>query len=156
MAKRSAGLLLYRRGEGGQVEVMLGHMGGPYWKGKDERAWSIPKGGVMPGEDPLAAARREFEEEIGRPVPEGPLVDLGTIRQSAKTVRGWALEADIDVRRIESLKVEMEWPPRTGRMRKFPEIDRAGWFDVETARRKIVAGQAGLLDALLERLGVAG
>lgn len=149
--------MLYRRREGGAVEVMLGHMGGPYWKGKDERAWSIPKGGVMPGEDTLAAARREFEEEIGRPVPEGPLVDLGEIRQSGgKVVRGWALEADIDVARIDSLAFEMEWPPRTGRMRKFPEVDRAGWFDARTARRKLVAGQIGLLDALLKHLRDAG
>jgi predicted NUDIX family NTP pyrophosphohydrolase len=153
MPRRSAGLLLYRRGANGEVEVMLGHMGGPFWARKDERAWSIPKGEYQPDEQPLAAALREFEEEIGRPPPEGPLIELGEVRQAAgKLVTAWALEADIDVSRIESNTFSAEWPPKSGQLREFPEVDRADWFDVPTARRKIVARQAALLDRLLERI----
>ena len=162
--RRSAGLLLYRRragagvdagggGDGGDVEVMLVHMGGPFWARKDEGAWSIPKGEHGSDEEPLAVARREFEEEIGRPPPEGPLLELGEVRQSGgKVVRAWALEADIDVSEIESNSFELEWPPRSGRMREFPEVDRAEWFDVETARLKLVRAQGGLLDALAAAL----
>ncbi|HYI98972.1 MAG TPA: NUDIX domain-containing protein [Thermoleophilaceae bacterium] len=157
MPKRSAGLLLFRRSgdaEGaGSVEVMLVHMGGPFWARKDEGAWSIPKGEYGDGEEPLAVARREFEEEIGRPPPDGPLLELGEVRQSGgKVVTAWALEADIDVTEIESNTFEMEWPPRSGRMREFPEVDRADWFDLDTARAKLVRAQVGLLDALRERL----
>jgi predicted NUDIX family NTP pyrophosphohydrolase len=152
VSKRSAGLLLFRRGEGG-IEVMLAHMGGPFWARKDEGAWSIPKGEYAAGEEPLAVARREFEEEIGRPPPEGPLLELGEVRQSGgKVVTAWALEADIDVSEIASNTFELEWPPRSGRVREFPEVDCADWFDVETARSKLVRAQAGLLDALHERL----
>lgn len=152
MPKRSAGLLLFRR-EGEGVEVMLVHMGGPFWARKDEGAWSIPKGEYGDGEEPVAVARREFEEEIGRPPPEGPLLELGEVRQSGgKVVTAWALEADIDVGEIESNTFEMEWPPRSGRMREFPEVDCAGWFDLDTARVKLVGAQAGLLGALRERL----
>jgi predicted NUDIX family NTP pyrophosphohydrolase len=155
VSKRSAGLMLFRRhDEGDGLEVMLVHMGGPFWARKDEGAWSIPKGEHGAGEEPLAVARREFEEEIGRPAPDGPLLELGEVRQSGgKVVTAWALEADIDVSEIESNSFEIEWPPRSGRMREFPEVDRAGWFDVETARTKLVRAQVGLLDALLERLG---
>jgi predicted NUDIX family NTP pyrophosphohydrolase len=151
--KRSAGLLLYRRSRGGGVEVMAVHMGGPFWARKDEGAWSIPKGEHEPGEDSLTVARREFAEEIGQEVPSGPMVELGEVRQSGgKVVTAWALEADIDVTRIESNTFEIEWPPRSGRMQEFPEADRAEWFDIETARRKLVKGQVPLLDALLERI----
>jgi predicted NUDIX family NTP pyrophosphohydrolase len=152
--KRSAGLLLYRRTADGGVEVMLGHMGGPFWTRKDETAWSIPKGEYLPGEEPLAAARREFEEEIGRPVPDGKtLIELGEVRQAAgKIVTAWALEADMDVSRIQSNMFEMEWPKRSGKMGEFPEMDRAAWFDVETARRKLVRAQVAFLDRLVERL----
>lgn len=133
--------------------MMLVHPGGPYWAKRDEGAWSIPKGEYEADEDPLVAARREFEEEIGRPSPDGPAVDLGEVRQaSGKVVRAWAVEADVDVGAIESGTFELEWPPRSGRVREFPEVDRAGWFGVEAARRKLVGGQLGLLDALLDRL----
>lgn len=153
MPKRSAGLMLFRRrGEDG-LEVMLVHMGGPFWARKDQGAWSIPKGEHEADEEPLAVARREFEEEIGRPPPDGPLIELGTVRQSGgKVVAAWALEADVDVTEIESNTFELEWPPRSGRMREFPEVDRADWFDLETARRKLVRAQAGLLEALRDRL----
>ena len=154
MARTSAGLLLHRRGADGGVEVMLAHMGGPFWARKDEGAWSIPKGEYEPGDDPLEAARREFEEELGRPAPDGELRELGEVRQaSGKRVTAWALEADIDVTAIESNSFSLEWPRGSGRFQDFPEIDRAEWFDVETARRKLVGGQVALLDRLLAALG---
>lgn len=152
---RSAGLLLYRRGDGGRIEVMLGHMGGPYWAGKDAAAWSIPKGQREEGESALEAARREFEEEIGQPPPDGDVVELGDVRQSGgrKIVEVWAIEGDIDVSSIESASFEMEWPPRSGELREFPELDRAAWFDVESARACIVEAQAAFLDRLVELAG---
>ena len=132
---------------------MLAHMGGPFWARKDEAAWSIPKGEHGPDDDPLDAARREFEEEIGRPVPAGPMVELGAVKQaSGKVVTAWALEADIDVSEIESNTFTVEWPRGSGRMQEFPEVDRAEWFGVEEARSKLVRGQVPLLDALLARL----
>jgi predicted NUDIX family NTP pyrophosphohydrolase len=149
---RSAGLLLYRAGAGG-VEVLLAHMGGPFWAAKDERAWSIPKGGVDDGEEPYAAARREFAEELGASPPDGPVVELGEIRQaSGKRVVAWALEGDFDPAALVSNTFEQEWPPHSGRTERFPEVDRAAWFDLETARRKLVKGQVALLDALAERV----
>lgn len=157
MAKRrSAGLLLYRRSDGGELEVMLGHMGGPYWARKDEAAWSIPKGECEPGEEPLAAAWREFEEEIGRPPPEtddDPL-PLGEVRQGGgrKIVMAWAVEGDMDVSEIDSDDFEMEWPPRSGELRTFPEFDRADWFPIDAARSRVVKAQAAFLDTLAERL----
>ena len=133
---------------------MLVHMGGPFWQKKDEGAWSIPKGEHGPDEDPLAAALREFREEVGRDAPAGDALDLGEVRQSGgKQVRAWALEGDLDVSVIESNTFELEWPPRSGRLQRFPEVDRAGWFDLETARRKLVKGQVPLLARLAERLG---
>jgi predicted NUDIX family NTP pyrophosphohydrolase len=154
MPRRSAGLLLYRRAAGGGLEVMLAHMGGPFWARQDEGAWSIPKGEYGPDEDPLAAARREFAEEIGRPAPDGPLLELGEIRQSGgKLVIAWALEADIDVSEIESNTYTVEWPRGSGRLRSYPEVDRADWFDAETAKRKAVRAQAALVDALVELVG---
>jgi predicted NUDIX family NTP pyrophosphohydrolase len=150
MARTSAGLLVYRRGGEDGIEVMLAHMGGPFWARKDAGAWSIPKGEYGPDDDPLAAARREFEEEIGRPPPGGGLTALGEVRQSGgKVVTAWALEADVDVSEIESNTFTLEWPRGSGRMREFPEVDRAEWFDVETAREKLVKGQIPLLDRLL-------
>jgi predicted NUDIX family NTP pyrophosphohydrolase len=139
------------------VEVLLGHMGGPFWSRKDDGAWSIPKGLPDPGEAPIDAARREFSEEFGSPVPPGDLVDLGEFRQSSKkTVTAWALELPdghvIDVDALVSSTFEMEWPPRSGRMRSFPEIDRAAWFDLDTPRRKVVGGQAAVFDLLLDAL----
>lgn len=153
-AKRSAGLLLHRRAADGGIEVMLVHMGGPFWARKDDAAWSIPKGERNDDEDPLAVARREFSEELGKPVPPGRWVDLGEIRQpSRKLVRAWALAADLDVSEITSNTFTLEWPPRSGKTQEFPEVDRADWFDVETARRKLVRGQVPFLDTLLESLG---
>lgn len=148
----SAGLLLYRRREG-ELELLLGHMGGPFWAKKDERAWSIPKGEIDPDEDPLAAARREFEEELGSPPPDGPAIELGEVRQSSgKRVVAWAVEGDLDVETVRSNTFAMEWPPRSGRQQEFPEIDRAAWFGVEEARTKLVKGQAALVDLLAQTL----
>ena len=147
MPKRSAGLLLYRL-TGGEVEVFLVHPGGPYWATKDEGAWSIPKGEIDEGEDPLAAARREFKEETGV-WPEGEAIPLGTVRQpGGKLVTAFAVEGDLDADTIRSNTFTMEWPPRSGRMRAFPEVDRAGWFGKEEAERKILKGQRAILDAL--------
>lgn len=149
---RSAGLLLYRRGEGGRLEVMLGHMGGPYWARKDAGAWSIPKGQREEGEDAPTTARREFEEEIGRPPPDGEPLPLGDVRQGGgrKVVEAWAIEGDLDVGEIESATFEMEWPPRSGELREFPELDRAEWFEIDAARERIVKAQAAFLDRLVE------
>ncbi len=146
--KRSAGIALFRRTQRG-VEVLLGHMGGPYWQHKEAGAWTIPKGEVEPGEDPLVVAHREFEEEIGTGVPAGTVTDLGEIRQSGgKVVQAWAVEGDLDVATIVSNTFELEWPPGSGRMQAFPEIDRAAWFDLETAHSLIVSGQRSLLNRL--------
>jgi predicted NUDIX family NTP pyrophosphohydrolase len=135
---------------------MLAHMGGPFWAGKDRGAWSIPKGEYEPGEDALAAARREFVEELGHEVPVGETLELGEVTQAGgKRIHAWALEGDIDASQITSNTFEMEWPPRSGRRRRFPEIDRAGWFDLDTARGKLVKGQVHLLDMLAARLGLA-
>lgn len=148
----SAGLLLYRERDG-ELEVLIAHMGGPYWARKDERAWSIPKGAVEEGEEPLAAARREFAEELGTPPPDGPLIALGEIRQaSGKRVVAWAVPGDLDADAITSVEFEVEWPPRSGRIRRYPEVDRAAWVDVETARRKLVKGQVPLVERLVTAL----
>lgn len=153
--KRSAGILLFRRGGDGGVEVLLVHPGGPFWKRRDDGAWSIPKGEIEPGEQPVAAALRELGEELG-PAPEldpESLIELGAVRQRAgKVVEAWAAEGDFDPERLKSIEFEMEWPPRSDVQASFPEVDRAEWFDPETARAKILAGQAPLLDRLLERL----
>ena len=144
--RRSAGIVLWRR-RGDDIEVLLGHMGGPYWARKDHGAWTIPKGEVEAGEEPLAVAAREFEEELGVPVPGGDLVDLGEVRQSGgKIVRAWSVEGDLDTATVVSNTFELEWPPRSGRVQAFPEIDRAAWFDVPTARTKVVTGQRALID----------
>jgi predicted NUDIX family NTP pyrophosphohydrolase len=151
MAQRSAGILLYRRRSGG-IEVLLVHPGGPFWANKDEGAWSVPKGLYEAGEDPLAAARREFAEETGAEVA-GEAVALGSFRQSsAKIVDAWAVEGDFDPARLKSNTFTLEWPPRSGRTREVPEVDRAGWFTPEAARRKLVKGQRPILEALLGHL----
>jgi predicted NUDIX family NTP pyrophosphohydrolase len=150
MPKLSAGIVLYRHA-GGALEVLLVHPGGPYWARRDDGAWSVPKGEYDAGEDQLTAARREFHEEIGIDVPAGPALPLGEVRQaSGKRVVAWAFEGDLDVRAVRSNTFTMEWPPRSGRTQEFPEVDRAGWFDAETARRKLVRGQADLIDRLLD------
>ena len=147
----SAGLVLFReRGEDGGLEVLLGHMGGPFWARKDEGAWSIPKGELDSGEEPLAGALREFAEELGHAPPEGPVVELGEIRQKAgKRVIAFAVEGDFDPQEIAPGTFEMQWPPRSGRMQSFPEVDRVAWFDLVTAAAKIVRGQAELLERLV-------
>jgi predicted NUDIX family NTP pyrophosphohydrolase len=150
--RRSAGLLLHRN-SGGTVEVMLVHMGGPFWMRRDEGAWSIPKGEHPPSEDPLAAARREFLEETGLHPPGGEVVDLGEVKQSGgKLIRVWALAADLDVSVIASNTFELEWPRGSGTLREYPEVDRADWFDLHSARAKLVKGQLPFLDALVRSL----
>ena len=152
----SAGILLYRRGADG-LQVWIGHMGGPFWARKDEHAWSIPKGEYQPQEEPLAAALREFAEEMGTPAPEAGYVLLGSFRQSAqKTVTVFCAEADFAPERIASNTFEVEWPRGSGRVREYPEIDRAGWFPEAEARTKLVKGQVQVLDALVRLLGEAG
>ncbi|MGH3155481.1 MAG: NUDIX domain-containing protein [Streptosporangiaceae bacterium] len=152
MAKRSAGLLVYRRGEGGEVEVLVGHMGGPFWARKDARAWSIPKG-EYEGEEPLAAARREFAEEMGGPAPDGELTELGECRQpSGKVITTFAVEGDFDLGNFHSNTFELEWPRGSGRMQEFPEVDRAEWMGLERAAGMLVKGQVPILDALVSRL----
>ena len=138
------------------MEVMLVHMGWPFWARKDDGALSIPKG-EHDGDDPWAVARREFVEELGHDVPPGEPLALGTIRQSGgKVVSAFALEADLDVSTIASNRFELEWPPRSGRRQSFPEVDRADWFDLETAARKLVKGQVPLLQRLAEAVAGSG
>ena len=146
--KRSAGLLLFRRSEAG-VEVLLGHMGGPFWAKKDAAAWSLPKGELDPDETPELAARREFEEELGLPAPSGDYLELGEVKQSGgKVVTAWAVAADLDPAAVVPGTFEMEWPPRSGRLQEFPEIDRVSWFALDTAREKLLKGQLPFLDRL--------
>jgi predicted NUDIX family NTP pyrophosphohydrolase len=153
-AKRSAGLLLYRAPAPGAVEVLIVHPGGPFWSRRDEGAWTIPKGELDAGEDPLAAARREFREELGIDPPDAAAVSLGEVRlKSGKWVQAWAVPGDLDVTRIESNEFETEWPPKSGRMASFPEVDRASWFTVDAARSKLNPAQAAFLDRLEEQLG---
>jgi predicted NUDIX family NTP pyrophosphohydrolase len=148
--KASAGLLRFRR-RAGRLEVLLVHPGGPFWARKDAGAWSIPKGEIEPGEAPEAVARREFAEETGF-AAEGQLLPLGEIVQrGGKRVTAFALEGDLDPAAIVSNTFEMEWPPRSGRRASFPEVDRAEWFELDVARRKILPAQAELLDRLWER-----
>lgn len=148
MAAVSAGIMLWRR-RGGGIELLLAHFGGPLWARKDDGAWAIPKGLLQPGETSEAAARREFAEELGV-APAGSLTPLGRIRQKGgKWVEAFALEGDLDPSVIRSNRFELEWPPRGGRLRSFPEIDRADWFDLEKARAKILPSQRPLV-ALLE------
>ncbi len=137
------------RGSGGGLEVLLVHPGGPMWAKRDAGAWSIPKGEYDSDEDPLAAARREFEEELGIAPPDGPVQDLGEVRQkSGKVVHGWAVEGDLDVSSITSNTVTVQWPPRSGKTLEIPEVDRAGWFSPELAREKLNPAQVALVDRL--------
>lgn len=149
---RSAGLLLYRKGAAG-VEVFLVHPGGPYWTKRDLGAWSVPKGVPEPGEEGLDAARREFREETGFDPPEGPFETLGAITQpSRKVVEVWSVRGDCDPAALRSASITVEWPPHSGRRRSYPEVDRAAWFPLEEARRRILPGQRGFLTALERRL----
>jgi predicted NUDIX family NTP pyrophosphohydrolase len=148
--KRSAGLLLWRR-RGSDFEFFLVHPGGPFWKNKDEGAWTIPKGMIEPGEDPLTAARREFAEETGFQI-DGEFVEIGSFKQpGGKHVLVWAVEGDCDPAKLASNEFEMEWPPRSGRRQRFPEVDRGGWFGLADAQVKMLIGQRPMLDAFLER-----
>jgi predicted NUDIX family NTP pyrophosphohydrolase len=155
MPKLSAGLLVYRAAGLG-VEVLLVHPGGPYWARRDDGAWSIPKGEVEPGDEPFPTALREFAEELGADPPAAAAAPLGEVRQAgSKWVVAWALEGDVDVSEIRSSTFAMEWPPRSGRTAEFPEVDRAGWFDLEAARAKLLAGQVPFLDRLAASVDVA-
>lgn len=150
--RRSAGIVLFRFADGG-IEVLLGHMGGPFWARKDAGAWSIPKGEYDAGERPEAAARREFAEELGLPVPAGELLPLGEVRQrGGKVVTAWALEGDLDPAAVVPGTFELEWPPRSGTMRTFPEVDRVAWFTLAEAGAKIVTAQREFLDRLAAAL----
>jgi predicted NUDIX family NTP pyrophosphohydrolase len=157
MPRRSAGILLYRLAPGGDVEVLLGHMGGPFWAKKDAGAWSIPKGEYTDDEVPLDVARREFEEELGSPVPATDFIELGDLRLSGgKVLTIWAAEGDLDADTTVSNTFEIEWPPRSGRMQEFPEIDRSAWLPITDARQALVKGQVPFLDRLLAHLTEKG
>jgi predicted NUDIX family NTP pyrophosphohydrolase len=151
-AKRSAGILLFRT-QNGQPEVLIAHMGGPLWSRKDAGAWSIPKGEYTDDEAPEAAARREFQEELGLPVPDGHLIDLGSVKQSSgKIVTVWALAGDLDPAKVVPGTFQMEWPKGSGVLREFPEVDRAAWFALPTAGEKLVSAQREFLSRLAEHL----
>jgi predicted NUDIX family NTP pyrophosphohydrolase len=154
-SRRSAGLLVYRHEPDG-VRMLLGHMGGPFWARKDEAAWSIPKGELDDGEDPAAAAAREFTEELGLPAPVGDWQPLGDVRSGSKVITAWAVEGDVDVRRAVPGTFTLEWPPRSGRQQEFPELDRVEWLDAATARVKLVTSQRPLVDRLVELLAASG
>ena len=146
--KQSAGLLMYRK-RGQSVQVLLVHPGGPFWVKKDLGSWSMPKGEFSEDEDALKAARREFEEETGF-LPTGNFIRVGAIKQpSGKLIHAWAFEGDLDAKKIKSNTFSVEWPPQSGKQQEFPEVDRAEWFTIESAREKIVKGQVEFLDELL-------
>lgn len=156
MARLSAGVLLYRTRDG-VVEVLVAHPGGPFWARKDDGAWSIPKGEYTDGEDPWAAGQREFSEELGLPVPAGPRIDLGQLKQSGgKVVTIHAVHSDLDIADARSNTFELEWPKGSGTLREFPEVDRVGWFAVATARVKLLKSQHGFLDRLMADSALAG
>jgi len=151
MGKKSAGILVYRMNASG-MEIFLAHPGGPYWEKKDLGAWSIPKGEVGENETEVSASKREFEEETGFKI-KGDLISLGAIKQkNGKVVVAWAVEQDLEADQIKSNLFEMEWPPGSGRIQQFPEMDRAAWFPVEEARRKMIGGQSVLIDYLIEKI----
>ncbi|WP_327351090.1 NUDIX domain-containing protein [Streptomyces sp. NBC_01304] len=150
--RRSAGLLLFRT-PGPGTEVLIGHMGGPFWARRDQAAWSIPKGEYADDEAPEAAAVREFTEELGLPAPDGPYLPLGDVRQAGgKTVTVWAVEADLDPAAVVPGTFTLEWPRGSGRIQEFPELDKVAWLPLEQARDKLVAAQRAFLDRLAELL----
>jgi predicted NUDIX family NTP pyrophosphohydrolase len=151
MAKRSAGILLFRRVP--DCQILIGRLGGPFWQRRTERNWSIPKGECLPDEPELAAARREFTEELGLPVPDVPLIDLGSITQSGgKQVRVWAGEADLDLDRVVLGTFELEWPRGSGRLQQFPELAELAWCGLAEAQPRLIAGQLAFLDRLVDQL----
>jgi predicted NUDIX family NTP pyrophosphohydrolase len=156
MAKRSAGILMYRGSGPGQrrgLEVLLVHSGGPFWAKKNQGAWSLPKGEYGEGEDPLQAARREFAEELGAPAPASGYLDLGTVTQTGrKAIIAFAVAGDFDPAALKSNLFELEWPPRSGLMRSFPEVDRAQWFGADEAAKKILPRQVPFIERLLAQL----
>lgn len=152
--KHSAGIMLYRKVLAG-YEVLLVHPGGPFWASKDLGSWSMPKGEFEEGEEPLAVARREFEEEIGSPAPNGSYVPIGEAKQSSgKIVHAFALESDFNLENFHSNMFQMEWPPKSGRKQEFPENDKAAWVPLATAIQKVTKGQVSFIEALAKRLGV--
>lgn len=154
MAKLSAGILMYR-GQGPALELLLVHPGGPFWANKDRGAWSIPKGEYEEGDEPLAVAKREFEEELGTPAPQRAYLQLGELKQpSRKLITAFAVEGDLDPGTLKSNHFAMEWPPKSGKMQSFPEVDRAAWFSLDQAATKIQPGQAPFIDRLLAALGI--
>jgi predicted NUDIX family NTP pyrophosphohydrolase len=151
MGEKSAGVLVYRR-RGPQPEFLLAHPGGPFWRNRDEGSWSVPKGAINDGEENLAAAKREFEEEVGQSV-DGDFVELAPRKQkSGKLVYCWMVEADLDLASFRSIAFEMEWPRRSGQIASFPEIDRVGYFEPDAALVKVLPGQAGFIEEALVRL----
>jgi predicted NUDIX family NTP pyrophosphohydrolase len=153
MRKLSAGILMYR-GRGAALELLLVHPGGPFWAKKDQGAWSMPKGEYEEGEDPLAVAKREFAEELGTAARSGDYIALGELKQpSRKVITAFAVDGDFDTAVLRSNHFEMEWPPKSGEMQSFPEVDRAAWFTPSEARKKILPGQAPFIDRLLAALG---
>jgi predicted NUDIX family NTP pyrophosphohydrolase len=152
MPKLSAGLLLYRITDG-EVEVLIGHPGGPFWARKDEGAWSIPKGEYVDGEDPWTVAQREFEEELGKTPPDGPRIEFAPLKQpSGKVITAFAVRGDLDLDGTVSNTFALEWPKGSGKIREFPEIDRVGWFPIAEANMKLLKGQRPLLDCLTAAL----
>jgi predicted NUDIX family NTP pyrophosphohydrolase len=157
MPKRSAGLLLHRPAPDGRLEVLLVHPGGPLWARRDDGAWTLPKGEYGAGEDPLEVAEREFAEELGQRPPDGVRVDLGELRQAGgKLTRCWAVAGEVDVAVVTSNTFDLEWPPRSGRIQAFPEIDRAEWMALADARRKLLASLVPFLDRLVAATADAG
>lgn len=153
MPKLSAGLLLYRIADG-DLEVLIGHPGGPFWARKDDGAWSIPKGEYTEGEDPWTVAQREFCEELGKTAPDGPRIDFAPVKQpSGKVITAFAVRGDLELEGTFSNTFELEWPKGSGKVREFPEIDRVGWFPVAQARSKLLKGQRPLLDHLISAVG---
>lgn len=144
---------MYRLAPGGAVEVLLAHPGGPYWVRKDTGAWTVPKGEYQEGEDGLACAKREFQEETGLAPSSGPFAPLGEVRlKSGKRIAAWAFEGDMDPAQLESNLFELEWPPKSGQLQQFPEVDRIGWFGLDAARAKLLAAQLPFIDRLVQAL----
>lgn len=155
MAKQSAGILLYKPTELG-FEVLLVHPGGPFWAKKEDGVWSIPKGEFADGEDALHAAKREFQEEVGKPAPDSNYIELGSVKQSGdKVVHAWAVESDFDASNITSNLISIDWPPRSNKKMEIPEVDRAAWFPLSIAPVKLIRGQIPLVEALAQHLGQA-